>query len=211
MTKKNIVLLLVVFIPIALLLYYFFGDTMKSVKGDPWRLVPDAAALVIELDKPAESFAKWQNDNAMGESFKSLHEAVQLAEDLRQLDSLFAGNHSFLKLIQNSQLLVAVTYDTAVQKPRMVLVSHVQQYINLNDFKHYISKELGSSYAVIDTEIAGVYVLKILNGISNKMICLGYSEGNLVLSFGIEGITNALRDAGKGKKSFFGSRRLEIT
>jgi len=202
MTKKNIVLLLAALIPVLLLLYYFFGDTMKSVKGDPWAFVPEESALVLELDQPGMVFDKWNNENALAESLSALPEFTKLLTHRRLLDSLLTSKPTLLQNLNASRLLLSVAFDTLNHQPDLVLISHIQQYINLTDFRHFLSKELGNTYAVIELDVAGYNVLKILNGVTNQMTCVAYDEGNLMLSFGMEGITKALAGKTLAKKHF---------
>ena len=89
MSKKYIIItatIAVLFIAASLC---YLNVNFGRVDGDPWEMIPNDAALIIEIDKPGELFAKLEDGNSIWKSILEVHDVEYLNTKISLLDSLF--------------------------------------------------------------------------------------------------------------------------
>lgn len=190
--KKNLLTLVVIILVGSAAAFYYYRHTFLATDGDPWMLISQDAALVLELDDPQAVFSKLLNENAIGNSLSNLQEVRQLIESRNELDSLFSEKHNLLDKLQHAPLLIAAEYDTTDGQVMLTLVSKLGQYVDLIDLNHYLGRKLGTQYAVLEMDIAGTSASKIISGQNNQVWYLAYHAGNLVYSTCLKAIEKSM-------------------
>jgi len=202
MSKKDIISISIVLLIALATALYFFRDVVRSVDGDPWMFVPANVTVVVEMDHPEAAFNRFQDGNDIGTSLQSVAEIQDLVASKVFLDSLMVEAPATLAALFERPMLVAWVFDSIELKSNMLVVSSPGTYIDLTELQFFLGQQLGSSFAILETEIAGKTVLKIISGPEEEVRYLGYFEGNLLYTASQQLLTQAIESGKSGSDHF---------
>ncbi len=184
MSKSKIVKIVIISSLLVICVVWYLYQNFGEVDGDPWEMVPDNAAVIIEIDKPFLIYNKFNEGNPIWENLLRVQNIKKLETDIAWLDKLFRNRTDFSKLLWECPLTIALYSDT-ISNVETLILSKIESSIDLSNIKNMLSSELGRDYAIID--IAGISDgFKIVSSSNNKTSYFTFVDGVLAYSSSVE-------------------------
>lgn len=181
--NKIFLIVLIVSIVTAGIIWYLFNSFGK-VDGNPWDMIPDNAALIIEIDNPSDIYNKLEEDNAIWKNLLKVQTIDNFNREIGWLDTLLTNKTDYAKLLWNSPLTIAFYSDSIVGVKTLIL-SKIESNVDIGKIKNFLSSMLGREYAILD--IVGISNgLKIVNTSNNKTSYFTLVDGVFAYSSSVD-------------------------
>ena len=177
--KKYIPVLVLLLAVISFGVYYLFFMNSFS-KGNPWKMIPDTPALIIESDQP---HALYENLSDKNEIWKAMSEAAvtdRIDHRVFTFDSIFRNNRTLWQSIGSSPCYLALFYDQVSKHKQLLLLSQPKKLPTIEYLKNFLQQQLGSGFAVLYDDKGAYSMLKILDGKDNSTGYLSLVDGVLI-------------------------------
>lgn len=162
--NKIIITVLIVSLIFAGVTWYLYKNFGK-VDGNPWDMIPDNVALIIEIDKPLDLYGKLEGGNSIWGSLINVQAIEDINKEIGWLDNLLRNKAEYSELLWNSPLTIAF-YSDSITKVKTLILSKIERSIDMARLKGWLSSQLDREYAVPD--IVGVSngfkIVKVSNG-----------------------------------------------
>lgn len=162
--NKIIITVLIVSLIFAGVTWYLYKNFGK-VDGNPWDMIPDNVALIIEIDTPLDLYGKLEGGNSIWGSLINVQAIEDINKEIAWLDNLLRNKAEYSELLWNSPLTIAF-YSDSINKVKTLILSKIERSIDMARLKGWLSSQLGREYAVLD--IVGVSngfkIVKVSNG-----------------------------------------------
>ena len=184
MLKKNIFLIAIIAVIVIAVTTLFLYNNLNKVNGDPWEMIPNNAALIIEIDKPLDVANKLSDDNLMWQKLLQVRSINNFATSIHRLDTLLLEYNSYFNALWNSPLTIAFYPDSIVGVETIVL-SRTKTNINITSIRGWLSSTLGRDYALLD--IAGIpNGFKVVSAINNSTSYFTSVNGVFIYSSSVD-------------------------
>lgn len=180
MSRNKIINIVVVVTLLLAGLTWYLYHSFSKINANPWEMIPDNAALIIEIDKPLDLYNKLGEGNSILESLLEVRDIEKLNSKITWLNSFLSDQNDYSHLLWNSPLTIAFYSDTIVNVETLIL-SKVESNIDLASIKSMLNTNLGREYAILD--IAGVTDgFKIVSSDNNNTGYFTFIDGVFVYS-----------------------------
>lgn len=178
MSKKNIITTAIIVILFVTAAGWYISENLGNVDGDPWDMIPQDAALIVEIDNPGDVFNKVVVGNSIWQSLLSIDNVKKLDANISLLDTLLVENTEYSNLLHNSPLIIAL-YADSINTVETLILSKINSNIDINRVKSYLSSELNRGYGLL--EIAGVSDgFKLVSAEDNRTSYFAFLNGVFV-------------------------------
>lgn len=201
MSKKNISSIIFLSVIIIAVLAYFVYPKFVKTDANAWTMIPDDAALIMQIDKPADIAQKLIEDNGVWQTALKSSEFKKIELQIIKLNEILSENDSYFNLLTNSNLLVSFHPDTVNKSTSRLFLSQIEENLGLNELKSIIGEKLGDKFAVADInerEFAGIKIIDVVN---EQTFYLSFLDGTLLASSNL----NLMDEAFKTYKSAAGN------
>ena len=184
MLKKNVFLIaIIVAVVIAVATWFLYRD-LTNVNGDPWEMIPNNAALIIEIDKPLDVANKLSDDNLMWQKLLQVSSINSFATSIEVLDTLLLEHNGYFNTLWNSPLTIAF-YPDSIVGVETIILSRTKTNINSTSIRGWLSSALGRDYALLD--IAGIHNgFKVVSAINNSISYFTSVNGVFIYSSSVD-------------------------
>ncbi len=138
MSKKLISTLIVSTAAIVVFIYWLLFGYGKS-NGNPWELIPDDAALVLQIDHPRQFLEKLSDGNEIWGTFKKSADVINLQEDLIHFDSILKSDPALMRLL-HIPLFISVHCDSVFNESCFLFISEPNGSQEAKNIKSQLSK-----------------------------------------------------------------------
>ncbi len=176
--KTKWIVTLIVVAAIAVAAWYLYGNLIKT-DGDPWQMVPEDAAVIIEADHPGPLHQKLLQNTAW-QSLTNTLLFKRLELRILQLDSLLDGNPEYLDKMTSNKLLMAFRSDTSGIST--LFLSAMKSNPPDEKIRHYLSSRLGTDYAVIPRKLGKFTLFKVVDAVHDMRYYFSVMDGVLAFS-----------------------------
>ncbi len=135
---------------IAISAWYIYQNSGRA-DGDPYNMIPNDAALIIEIDNPNNVFDELSNNNNVWKGLLKVHDIEMFSKRVQWIDTLLADNTDYLSLLQNSTATFVFFADTTGICQTLIL-SKIEHRLNIEEVKRMLSRKLGRKFALLDIE-----------------------------------------------------------
>lgn len=168
----------------------------NSVNGNPWKMIPEKAAVIIQLDHPDAIYTELSTRNDMWQSLLKTGDFNQVQQQINQLDSLLKDEPDYKSLLWNSPLLIACYADTGTQSSQCIFISDIKTRVNQAKLKKLLGMKLGTNYAVLEIKNTP-HALKIIDGKNQHNMFIALVDGLFVATSSVELLERALDEYNK--------------
>lgn len=202
MLKKNISSIIFLSLIVIAVLAYFIYPKFAKTDADPWSMIPDNSALILQFDKPSDFLDKIMDDNDIWQSASISGEFKRIELQLLKLSDILAEKSSYIDLLNSSSLLVSYHIDKNKNSTARLFLSQIKTRIGLNDLKSFLSKQLGNKFAIIDMNERRFGGIKIIDAINESIIYLVFIDGVMLASSNLDLITQSVLIYKSGQTNF---------
>ena len=192
MSKKNISSIVFLFIIIIAVAAYFIYPKFAKSDGDPWLMIPDNSALILQVDNPSIFVEKLMADNGIWQSATKSVEFKKIELQILKLSELLLEEDSYLKLLNNSSLLISYHLNKEKNSTAKLFLSQIKTRPNLESLKSFLSKQLGNKYAIIDMNERKFGGIKIIDAVNESTIYLVFLDGVMLASSNLDLIAQSV-------------------
>jgi hypothetical protein len=179
--KRNIPIILLLFAGFVIGVYYlFFVNTSKG--GDPWEMIPDTPAMILQTDHPRKVMDELTTNNEIWKALKDASLLDGVVDKMHQFDSLWKAKPSVLKNLNESSFYLALYRDKNNKNLQYMMLSKPMKAPKLDFLKAYLTRNLTAGNAVLSDLQGGREVLKIINGKSGATFYLSSEDGVLIFT-----------------------------
>jgi hypothetical protein len=147
--KKRTITLLISLLIVILTLY--LSGIFSKKASDPWLLIPDNAALIIEVEHPKALYESFSGKNEFWKSLLSVKEFEDLNSILRNLDSTDIGRFPKLNDLFGSPMLISIHPLADGSKFSYLISVKNNQLRNNEDLSTWAGQILNNSFDVETT------------------------------------------------------------
>ena len=191
---------------IFLIIVALFINNTKNRRLNPWRLLPNTPALVIETRHPGKLFEKLKYGNDIWNSLTRIESFKTIEKQTEFLDSLLKPNSTYHSALFSKPLLIAFYGDSL--HGHALFVSSAGLMPDIEDLKLFLLRKAGTALNFISKQEAGFEVLKIINGQNNFNLVLGFAGDMIVISKSESLVLKALESFKKGNDAHFSNSGL---
>jgi len=166
---------------VAVLAYFIYSGLVKT-DANPWSVVPNNTALVLQFDRPGAFVDKLKDKNSVWQSALTTAEFTKLDLQVKKLTELLAAHNDYLKLLRDNPLLVSFHPDGETGNIYYLFVSQLKAHYSQSELQGFLSRQLGNKFAVAEISERGFSGLKIIDAISETTIYLSLIDGLLLIS-----------------------------
>jgi len=127
----------------------FLYEKHGKVNANTWDMIPNDAALIIEIDKPSDILSKLNGGNMIWQSLLKVHVVNDLNNSIIKLDTLLVSNTSYSELFSNSPITIAL-FSNSDDKIETLILSKLETNLDIPKLKHFLAEELGREYALLN-------------------------------------------------------------
>jgi len=149
MFKKNIFTVSFIIIILLAIGAWLFYENHGKVDANTWDMIPNDAALIIEVDNPNHVFNNLVNGNAIWQSLLKIHDVEIFQKNILWLDTLLGIKNNYTELFWNSPLSVAY-YPNTDSTVELLILSKVSTNVNIDELKRILAQELGREFALLN-------------------------------------------------------------
>lgn len=201
MSKKNLSSIIFLSAIIIAVLAYFIYPKFVKTDANSWTMIPDDAALILQIDNPAEIAKKLIEDNDVWQTALKSSEFKKIELQIIKLNEILSENEYYFNLFTNSNLLISFHSDSINKSASKLFLSKIEENLGFIELKSIIAEKLGDKFAVADInerEFAGIKIIDIVN---EQTFYLTFIDGTLLASSNL----NLLDDAFKTYNSVAGN------
>lgn len=202
MSKKNISSIVFLSLIVIAVAAYFIYPKFAKTDADPWLMIPDNPALILQLDKPSAFGEKLMADNGIWESASKSVEFKKIELQLLKLSETLSEEPSYLDLLSSSSLLISYHVDKEKNTIENIYLSQIKARPDLKMLKSYLTKQLGNKYAIIDINERKLGGIKIIDAVNESTIYLVFLDGVLLASTNLDLIGQSVRIYNSGQTNF---------
>jgi len=203
--KKGLIAGTVTVIIVLTVVALFIKNT-KPHQLQPWQLLPNTPALVIETQNPYKLFEKLKYGNDIWNSLTKINCFKKIEVQTEYLDSLLKENSSYHSGLFSNPLLIAFYGDSL--NTQTLFVSAVGTTPDIENLKQLFAGKTGSSPGFVLRKEDGYDVLKIINGSTDFYLTLGFAGEMIVISESESLVLKALKTFSKGSETHFSNSKL---
>ena len=193
MSKKNLTSIVFLIIIVIAVLAYFIYPKFAKTDADPWLMVPNNSALILQFDKPSVLFDKLSDGNAFWASATKAAELKRIELQIVKIDELFSENDSYSNLLKNSPLMLSFHVDETNKTASTLFLSQFNAQVSDSEIKSFLSRELGTKYAVAGLNEREFGGLKIIDAVNENTIYLIFLDGIMLASSDLNLISESYR------------------
>lgn len=128
---------------------WFLFENHKKPDAKIWEMIPNDAALIIEIDKPQDVYNKLSNGNSIWNNLLNAHVINNFNKGIIWLDTLFNSNHSYAKLFSNKPVTIAF-FSNSDSTAETIILSKLGTNLYIDELKQFLSEKLGREYALLN-------------------------------------------------------------
>jgi len=197
MSKQSISLITIIAIVVIAAATWYLYENIGKVDGDPWEMIPNNAALIIEIDNPRDVSNKFNDSNLIWQKLLQIRNVEKFEKNINAIDTLLSENGNYLHTLWNSPLIIAFFSDSISAIETLVL-SKTESNYNINRIKNLLSSKLGREYALLNiTGISNGF--KIAGAVSGKTSYFAFIDGVFVYSSSLD-LLGKLSDTYNGER-----------
>ena len=180
MSKKKIIQTVTIAALLIAVGAWFLYENMGKFDGDPLNMIPHDAALIIEIDNPANVFNKLSEGNSLWQKLLEVRGIEKINAKINSLDTLLSEESKYLQLLKDSPLTIAFFADS-INTVEILILSKIESNLDIASVKRMLSSELGREYGLLD--IAGIHNgFKMVNAIGGSANYFAFINGVFVYS-----------------------------
>jgi hypothetical protein len=202
MSLKNILLTALVVVLAFSIVGYIFYVNLKKNDGDPFLLIPENSAVVLQVDNPGKVFGKMLADTTVWESLTQIETFKKLESDILHFGAFLHDKPAYFDLLNNSPLLISFHPGENDQSNQVLFLSKMGIVPFRSDIKTFLEQYLGNDYAVSDYEADGFNGFQVGNTITGKSFFFVFIDGVMVTSSEKGIIEKALKTYAGNKAHF---------
>ena len=192
MFKNNILIISIIAVLLLVIATWFFSGNETNIKGNAFNVIPNDAALIIEIDKPNDIYRVLNADNSLWSSMLEIAEIRKLNNNIAWLDTLFTNQSSYLQELVNGSVTFALYTDSVGVADKLVLIKTKGNF-NLADAKDELVDKIGNGFAIFDVaQVPNVY--KVVDVETEQVTFFTFVDGLFVYSSSVDLISRVLEN-----------------
>ena len=203
--KKGFIVGAVTVIIVLTVVALFINNT-KPRKLQPWHLLPNTPALIIETQHPIKLFEKLKYGNDVWNSLTNINGFKQIETNTEYLDSLLKEKRDYHAALFSNPLLIAFYGDSL--HTQTLYISSLGSTPDLENLKQFLTDNTDTSPGFITKQEMGFKVLKIVNGSTNFNLTLGFAGDMVAISESESLVLKALETFSNNSESHFSRNKL---
>ncbi len=157
---------------------YYFLILQKPTNNNPIELVPNNAAVIIQIDEPENFFQKFNPDN---EIWKSLQKSTKINKSLSQfigLDSIIKSDNDLTSKIPG-QIIISLHYDSAFNESHFLFIVEAENP-DITQFQKILTEHFVVSFSENYPDVLSVYNadldLTLFMGLKGNVVMLSIQD-----------------------------------
>ena len=182
MNKTNLTIIIVALIVVLLGGYYVLTRQGKT-DGNPWKMIPDTPAFVLQTDNPGDLYNKLSQNNEIYKSLKGVEPLEKLDSSVQQFLDITKSNKEINDKVHDSPFYLALYSDSTFGKNPYLILFQIRKSIEISKLKDIIKdSKYGKNIKFSVPANGNQDILDILNTTSNQHFYISVEQGVVLLS-----------------------------
>ncbi|MBE0649728.1 MAG: hypothetical protein IH595_02695 [Bacteroidales bacterium] len=164
--NKTSISILVSVVLILLLGGYYFYARQGNTHGNPWKMLPNTPAFVLQTDEPGDLYKKLSQDNERYKSLKGIKQIENLDHSVQQFLDLIETNRELSNKVLDSPFYLSVYSDSTSGPNPYLMLFQIRESVKISDIKQLITES--NSGKDVTMSVVGEGSQKILNVVNAK-------------------------------------------
>lgn len=193
MSKKNISSIVFILLTAMAIAVYFIYPKFSKTDADPWAMVPENSALIVQFDKPLTFVQKLFEGNSIWLSALASPEIKRIELQILSIANVLKENTTYLDLINNSPLMVSFHPDKLHKSTTVLFLSQIKTRPQLDELKVFFGNQMDKKkYVVIDINGKSFKGIKISETVNNQNLFFVFLDGVMLASSNLDLIEQAV-------------------
>jgi len=176
---------------------YYFYRYFKQSSIDPLSVIPQNAAVIIDINSPEESIEQLLNNNNIWSHLLSVDSSNTINNQLIFLDSMVLGEENFQEILSNNRTCISLHY-VGQDKLALLFAISIETQRNKKQVVSFIEQHIGEK-EIEEKNYEGVDFFAIrVDGMSNKLFYAIY-KGVFIASYNELLLQDAILQAKSGE------------
>lgn len=189
-------------------MYYFFIKHGEN-SSDPWKMIPDTPAFVVQTDNLGTLYKKLSEDNEIFKSLKGIQQIQNLDRKMQQFLKIFSNQPELNRDVLHSPFYFADFYDPLTKQNQPLFLFQPQSPPKLKWLKNYLGPKLAPRTTIVYEKVASHRILKFIDGRDNQTYQLAIMDGIVLFTPSAKLLQQALKSYSKKRGHFSQSRAFE--
>ncbi len=119
---------------------YYFMSRRGNTNGDPWKMIPDTPAFVLQTDQPGALYDKLSQDNEMYKGLKGIQQMAALDKSIQQFLDIIGSHQEINDKIMDSPFYLSVYGDSTAGKARFLALFSIHEAIKISPIRKLIAE-----------------------------------------------------------------------
>ncbi len=162
---------------------YYLLTRDGNVNGDPWKMIPDTPAIILQTDNPGALYNKLSHDNEMYKSLKGIQQIGNLDKNIQQFLTLTGSDQNLNNTVLHSPFYLAVYCDSTYGQNQYLLLFQIRKAIKINQIKKIITGGHPGKGIKISISANGNHnILDVVDAKGNQQYHIAVLNGVVLLS-----------------------------
>ncbi|MBN2638047.1 MAG: hypothetical protein JXR65_03050 [Bacteroidales bacterium] len=181
MNQRSVYFTLVIILSVIVGTVYYFFFQKKGTEGDPWKMIPDTPALILQTDN-TQSFLSYLSDrNNLWKELSKISQINEVNQQLKEVHQYFKNDSTLIHSIEKGASFMAVYADTNLQS-NLLFLFPLNKDISLERVKAYLQRNANNGMGIFFETKDSERFLKIIDGKNNHTWYLAMNQKVLILS-----------------------------
>jgi len=202
MNRKNLSILISSLV-IILVGGFYLVTREGNTNGNPWKMIPDTPAFVLQTDKPGCLYNKLSRENEIFKSLEDIKPIEALNKSVKQFLNIIGSNQELKNKFLDSPLYLTVYPDSASGRIRYLLLFKIRKDLKINQIKNIISDSKKDKTINFSVLVSGKSkILNVAGSHSGRHFYVAVVHGVVLLSSSENLLRGALNTYYQKKSNF---------
>lgn len=162
---------------------YYLLTREGNTNGDPWKMIPDTPAIVLQTDDPGALYNKLSHDNEMYKNLKGIKQIGNIDKNIQQFLTLTGNEKELNNTLLHSPFYMAVYSDSVSGQNSLLLLFQIRESIKISRIKKMIAGSTSGKGMKISIKTGGnPKILDVVDAKGNQLYHIAVSDGVVLLS-----------------------------
>lgn len=162
---------------------YYLLTREGNTNGNPWKMIPDTPAFVLQTDKPGDLYKKLSQDNEMYKSLKGIKLIGNIDKSVEQFINIMGHGGNLGNKVLNSPFYLAVYPDSAAAQNSYLLLFKIKEAVKISRIKNIITESKYGKGVKFSSQTDGNHnILNIMDTNSGQNLHIAVLHGVVLFS-----------------------------
>ena len=149
MSKNKLIIAVIFVVAVVVAVVWNISDGSFSGQKDALQVIPDNAALVIEIDNLGDLFKQDLSESKIWNKLNDIDVVSKLTNFVTERDKHISSDKSFSELVWNSPVTIALFADSITDVETVAILNTVKK-ISIDRIRELIESGISNEYRILD-------------------------------------------------------------